>query len=223
MSTLYFGHRDQRYGPTSYAQHGDDFMILNIFDQLRIEKPSYIDLGAHHPETISNTKLLYDRGSRGINVEANPALFGAFLKERPEDINVNVGVGILSGSMTFHMYGETSGRNTFSIDEVEAVKPLGLTVRRKIELPVMTVNEILDKYNKGRWPHFLNCDIEGLDFDILKSLELVGSWAPVLICVETRADATYRMQRMLQEKGYAYHCRMGENLFFIHRDYAGGL
>ena len=47
-------------------------------------------MGAHHPERISNTKLFYDSGSRGINVEANPELHKIFLEERPEDINLNV-------------------------------------------------------------------------------------------------------------------------------------
>jgi hypothetical protein len=82
---IYGGHRDQKWGPTSYAQHGDDFQILNLFNLLGIDRPTYIDLGAHHPETISNTKLLYDRGSRGINVEANPNLFKAFESQRLGD------------------------------------------------------------------------------------------------------------------------------------------
>ncbi len=68
-------HPDQRFGGVTHAQHGDDIIIRAVFDNLGIDNPSYLDIGAHHPTNISNTKLFYDAGSRGINVEANPNLF----------------------------------------------------------------------------------------------------------------------------------------------------
>src|SRR5690606_9910227 len=77
----YSGHPDQHYGHITYSQHGEDLLILNLFDQLQIKNPSYLDLGAHHPTDISNTKLLYDRGSRGVNIEANRHLIEAFYEQ----------------------------------------------------------------------------------------------------------------------------------------------
>ena len=77
---------DQLYGSRTYAQHGDDLAILNIFDMIGITRPSYLDIGAHDPFKISNTALLYLRGSRGINVEANPRLIEAFRVQRPDDV-----------------------------------------------------------------------------------------------------------------------------------------
>lgn len=55
-----------------------------------IKKPSYIDIGAHHPYEISNTAIFYMNGCRGVNVEANPNLIDEFYKERPDDIKQGV-------------------------------------------------------------------------------------------------------------------------------------
>ena len=56
-------HPDQLFGDKTYAQHGDDLVIRAIFHSLGIATPSYLDVGAHHPERISNTKLFYDNSS----------------------------------------------------------------------------------------------------------------------------------------------------------------
>lgn len=206
----YSGHPDQHFGYTSYAQHGDDFMVLNLFKLLGIPKPSYLDLGAHHPTNISNTRLLYERGSRGVNVEANPNLIEAFRKERPEDRNINVGVGPVAGQASFFMYSDSSGRNTFSRAEMESMRGL-MTVSKEMVLPIVTLTTILNDYF-GTFPDFISCDIEGLDFDVLSSANLtLGS----VVCVETRVQETARMTAMMDRKGYFLYCRMGENLFFV--------
>lgn len=209
----YSGHPDQTYGPTTYAQNGEDLMILNLFDLLDVPVPSYLDLGAHHPVILSNTKALYDRGSHGVNVEANPNLIESFKLYRPDDINLNLGVGPVAGEATFYMYSDTSGRNTFSADEVAGQVGL-LTVKRELPLPIATVNDIVRDHCSGDFPQFLSCDLEGLDFGVLSGADFVSS-SPMIICVETRRDNTKRMAAMLERKGFTVYCRMGENLLFV--------
>ena len=67
----------------SYAQSGEDLIIKYIFDSLKI-KPSYIDIGVHHPYKFNNTALFYELGCRGINVEPDPDLYGSFTLLREE-------------------------------------------------------------------------------------------------------------------------------------------
>src|SRR5437763_16778861 len=74
MPAIPIGHPDQGFGGRTYAQFGEDLIFLNIFALLGINTPSYIDVGAHHPVNISNTALLYERGCRGIKIDANPDL-----------------------------------------------------------------------------------------------------------------------------------------------------
>lgn len=221
------GHPDQHFGSVTYAQHGDDLMILNLFKLIGVERcgsrpdaaPNWLDLGAHDPSIISNTALLYFRGFRGVNVEANPELIKRFRVHRPEDLNVNVGVGPVPGELEFFKYSDTSGRNTFSRDEVESLKGK-MTVRETVKLPVKTLRTIVREHCNGLYPDLLSCDIEGLDYDVLSQLPECGDLnSPKIVVVETRRHETEKMARLMRGKGYILHCRMGENLFFVRADF----
>ena len=50
---------------TSFSQCGEDCIVDFMFKFKKIEKPSYIDIGAFHPFELSNTAKFYLTGSRG--------------------------------------------------------------------------------------------------------------------------------------------------------------
>jgi FkbM family methyltransferase len=212
----YQGHPDQHFGCVTYSQHGEDLMILNLFKLMGIEKPTYLDLGAHHPFNISNTALLYSRGCRGVNVEANPLLYPAFLQHRPDDVNLKVGIGLECGEKSFFMYDDQSGRNTFSETEVKSLEGI-MAVQKVVRLPIVTIDSIIEKTCSGLWPDLLSIDIEGLDFEVLRHCKFDGG--PKIIVVETRREHTTAMSDMLGWKNYFPHCRMGENVIYIQEQF----
>lgn len=179
-------HPDQHYGCLSFSQHGEDMIILALFNSLGIKAPSYIDVGAHHPFSISNTALLHQRGSRGVNIEANPNLYQNFLKYRPADINLNIGIGPIQGKMTFYMVDKWSGRNSFNKSMVEEFikEEPEFSITEEIIVPVETLSNVVAKYCDGKFPDFLSIDIEGLDEAVLASVDFKKS-APLVICVES--------------------------------------
>lgn len=214
-------HPDQRFGGITHAQHGDDIIIRAVFDNLGIDNPSYLDIGAHHPSNISNTKLFYDAGSRGINVEANPYLFAKFMIDRPEDINLNFGVGTESGFLDFYMVDEYSGRNSFDHATVEAfvLDNPEFKITEIRTLPVMTVAQVLSNRSI---PDFLTIDVEGLDYDILYSIDF-ERFPFKVICVEVGgldkfnyADA---VSSLLGENNYFPLIRCGANIIFVDNKY----
>jgi len=201
-------HPHQRYGGRSYAQHGDDMAILNVFGCLRIQSPSYLDVGSHHPYELSNTALLYQRGCRGINVEANPALFGAFERLRPEDINVCVAVGPQAGEAKFYRVSETCGLNSLLHIPHAA---------DTITVPMITLNDVIEQYANGQWPDLLSIDIEGMDLEVLRSTNL-RNHGPKVICVEAvslHGDISADLRKVLGGYGYAVHSWCGGNLLFV--------
>jgi len=212
---------DQRFGGVTHAQHGDDIVIRCVFDNLGIDNPSYLDIGAHHPTHISNTKLFYDAGSSGINVEANPYLFQKFMVERPRDINLNFGVGKESGFLNFYMVDEYSGRNSFDHETVAtfvADNP-EFSIRDIRELPVMTVAQVLQNRTI---PDFLTIDVEGLDYDILKSIDF-ERYPFKVICVEVggsdKINYADAVSSLLEENNYFSLIRCGANLIFVAKQY----
>ena len=214
----YAGSREQIYGHVSYAQHGDDLMIANIFHLIGIHKPSYLDLGAHHPTEISNTALLYHRGSRGVNVEANPYLIQAFLTERPEDVNLNCGVAKVTGVQprVFYMYDNTNGRNSFCFEETQ--EDLRHPIRASTMLNCMNVNDIVKQFCQGVWPHLLNTDIEGYDYEVIESADFSKN-SPIVICTEVRKHKAQPIKNLLSERGYFSLVRCSENLIFVKNEY----
>jgi FkbM family methyltransferase len=204
-------HPHQWYGSSTYAQHGDDLAIINIFGRMGLSKPSYLDIGAHHPFDLSNTALLYARGSRGINVEANPALMAAFEKDRPEDKNVCLAVGPQSGSAKLFRINKTSGCN--SLLPIEGHGAL----LDAIDVPVMTADEIVSIYADGCWPDLLTLDAEGMDFSILASIDYSGR-CPKVICAEANSpagDAGNDIRALMTERGYFLHSWCGSNMLFV--------
>ncbi|RUU23683.1 FkbM family methyltransferase [Mesorhizobium sp. M7A.T.Ca.TU.009.01.3.2] len=207
------GHRDQWFGGRTYAQHGDDLAVLNIFKRLGIEKPSYLDVGAYHPFDLSNTALLYERGSRGVNVEPNAVLFDAFRKARPEDTNILAGVAPIHGEMTFYHVAADPGRFTF---DVATATTLGITHTEQVI--VYTLNQIIDIVpDLDRWPDLLNIDIEGLDVDVLRSTDF-GENPPRVVIVEAdngSGDASHELDALMHAKGYTLHSWAGSNMIFV--------
>jgi FkbM family methyltransferase len=208
-------HPHQWFGGRTYAQHGDDLAILNIFKRLRIERPSYLDIGAHHPFELSNTALLYKLGSRGINVEANPALMAEFERHRPGDKNVCVAVGPVSGSATLHRINETCGLNS--------LKPVPGELLDAIPVQVMTADRIVDIYAGGRWPELLSIDAEGMDVEILASINYQRSF-PKVICAEAvsqNGSVEAKLRDLVVSKGYFLHSWAGSNMIFVRHEYLG--
>ena len=82
-------------------------------NELNIENPTYIDIGASDPFALSNTALLYKNGSRGVNIEPDPTLIGKFKRWRKRDTNLNIGITDTDGEIILHIMSQST-LNTFS-------------------------------------------------------------------------------------------------------------
>lgn len=217
-------HPDQMFGGRTFSQHGDDLIVACLFYSLGIEKPSYLDIGAHHPTIISNTALLYKRGCRGINVEPNPNLFTSFTTMRPDDINLNIGVADKSGKLFFYMIDDYSGRNTFDYETAcrFCKDNPQFNIRETREIDVLTINDIVARYADG-YPDFLSIDVEGLDESIIDSADFTKS-KPKIICVEVinameDSSSMNRIRKKLEDRGYTSVIRAASNLILVENKY----
>ena len=54
----------------TYSQYGEDLILSSAIEYLKIdENISYLDIGANHPMSLSNTYLLYKQGASGVLIE----------------------------------------------------------------------------------------------------------------------------------------------------------
>src|SRR5580704_12499223 len=171
-----------KFMKTSFAQCGEDIIVNYIFSLRGLLSPTYIDIGANHPFFINNTAIFYEKGCRGINIEANPMLIGEFNKYRPNDINLNVGISIEEGESDFFIL-EDNTLSTFSKSESDNLQLNGKKLLSIEKVKLTPIENILKKYFNDQFPDFLSIDVEGLDFTILQSIDF-NKHFPKVICVE---------------------------------------
>ena len=205
----------------SFSQSGEDLIIKYIFDALNIEKPTYLDIGAHHPEHLNNTKIFYDSDSNGVNIEANPHLIDAFHKERKRDTNLNCGIGIENKSLDFYILSEST-LSTFSKAEAEkSCQEGGYQITEIIKIPVISIQEVFRKYFFNSAPDLLSIDVEGWDYEILSSIDFDNT-RPTIICIESISFSANgnglkdeRINSLLSKKGYIFYADTNINSIFV--------
>lgn len=171
------------YYRKSWSQCGEDLILRYLFDLLRIARPSYIDIGAHHPYFYNNTYLFYRQGSRGINVEPDPSLHARLLRNRRHDVNLGIGIGPRAAELDFYVMS-TRTLNTFSASQARKyVDEHGLNIVETRRIAVQTFAQAVDTH-LGRTPDLVSLDVEGLDLDILRSIDF-SRYRPHVFCVET--------------------------------------
>lgn len=213
----------------SYSQCGEDLIVHNLFAQAGTHQPSYLDIGAYDPLHFSNTALLHQLGSTGINVEPHPDRIALFHRERPDDVNLAVGVAAVSGELTYYDFGEEKNIvNTFSAEEAHKSKCRGHHLARELTVPVLTLEQIITQYWGSRFPDFLSIDAEGLDAEILESMTAMDiSLRPQVICVETLGYTAQRgqginlaphMMSILAPDGYTLYAQTRLNGIFVRHE-----
>jgi FkbM family methyltransferase len=212
------------YYRQSFSQCGEDMIVRHIFANLGITKPSYLDVGAHHPYYLSNTALFYQDGSRGINIEPDPTLFKEFLRHRKGDINLNFGVSDMAGVADFYVISPPT-LNTFSKEEAEKYSQIeGFFIRSIEKIPVKTLANILGEYCNGSFPQFLSIDAEGIDELIIKNIDYEQN-SPIVICIETISFSTTGLGvknaeiiDFLISRGYLAYADTNINTIFVKKE-----
>lgn len=164
----------------SYSQKGEDLIIDQMLGHRKNGR--YLDIGAYDPQILSNTKRFYDRGWRGCNIEPNPSRFEKFLRDRPGDINLNLGLSSSAGNLTFYDFvPETYA--TFSEIRAQELQAAGAKLQQEMIVPVITMIDLFEQHLGGTPVDFCTLDTEGLDLIVLKSNDW-NKFRPRVFCVE---------------------------------------
>jgi FkbM family methyltransferase len=169
----------------SYSQMGEDLIIGYLFDSLKINKPTYLEIGTNQPKSCNNTYALYLKGCTGVCIEPDFEMFQKIKKVRKKDTVLNIGIGTSSqNEADFYLFPYTwNGWSTFSLEEAEIrKKETGIHYEIK-KVPLVQANDIIKNHFTSH-PNFISLDVEGLDLEILKSIDF-GTYKTEVICVET--------------------------------------
>lgn len=209
----------------SYAQNFEDIMLLRALDD--VSEGFYIDIGACAPDADSVTRLFYEKGWRGINVEPHSGYLQQLESKRPDDTNLGVVVSRERGTAVFHQVGDTGLSSTNpEIAKAHGAKGLPVTER---EVPAVPLRDLwIAHVPEGQAVHFLKIDVEGAEADVLAG----GDWTthrPWLLVVEATAPNSQtpnhtEWESVLLDNDYSVVYWDGLNRFYLaneHQDRAG--
>ena len=203
----------------SYSQNGEDVVLHRALKD--VELGHYVDIGAHDPEIDSVTKIFYDRGWSGINVEASEVCFEQLSKGRPRDLNLHAAAAAQSGMLRFY---EVLGTGMSTLDPAAAAVAAehhGYSVT-PLDVPAVTLAEVCQNL-PFTTTHFLKIDVEGGELGVLQGADF-SSFRPWIVVVEAtkpntteRADGAWR--GLLEAADYESVLFDGLNLFFLAREH----
>jgi FkbM family methyltransferase len=186
----------------SFSQFGEDVICSYLFEAGI--KGCYVDCGAFHPMLLSNTYMLYRKGWRGLEIDANPEVASLFARFRPRDQFIHSAVGREKGSVEMALFND--GAFNCTADQVDKVPERIRKNVRRVIVPINSLAVILSE-NKIQTIDFLNVDCEGNDLNVLQSNDW-SRWKPKVICVEDHAS------NWQQSEITAYLCRLDYTLKF---------
>lgn len=214
------------FNKKTYSQSGEDSIIMYIMAMkgIPLSECSYLDLGANHPKVMSNTYFFYERGARGVLVEANPELADELKNERSGDIVLNKCISDKSGEkLDFNILNLDGLSKVGDVSDILLENP-DARIEKTVKLETVSVNDIIEEYFSGKAPLILNLDIEGLERQILDSIDF-EKYRPMIMIIEmipyskklVTGQKDTELLEYVKSKGYDEYAFTGINSIFIDR------
>ncbi len=174
----------------------------------------FVDVGANDPFHGSTSWIFEQDGWSGLLIEPIPALAERLRQERRGRVfNCACSTREDAGKMLqFWIHPENSGWSTFNPE----LSPWFRDRFEEIEVPVRTLDEILEEAGAREGFELLAMDVEFHEISVLSGCDL-AKWRPRLIFVEDHAH-DHRLLRHLRSRGYRLYRRSSLNSWFIPRD-----
>ena len=164
-----------------YSQWGQDTLIEDFFSFNPPHHKMFVDVGAFDGITFSNTRRLYEVGWKGVCIEPVSENFqkcDALYKGTPVKC-VRRAISLKEGMVSVSIEGTASSIINTAAKRTEQIMSSRLTTLLK-EIKVENID-------------FLSIDVEGVDFEVLQSLDFTH-YKPQLIVIEYNSDAAEKKQ-----------------------------
>jgi len=213
----------------SYAQNQEDIILYRALRDVR--NGFYIDVGAQQPVVDSVTKLFYEHGWHGINIDPVPQWVRMLEADRPHDINLQMAIGARRERMPFFAIPDT-GLSTANPAFWAQHAKMGFPTE-EITVDVHTLDEICAQYGVHE-VHFLKIDVEGTEKEVISgfSFDPIRPWIVVVEAIEPvsgrrddpdkppQAIPTHAAwEPLLLTHGYEFVYWDGLNRFYLAREH----
>jgi FkbM family methyltransferase len=200
-----------------FAHAGEDKLIAALHPMPGV----YVDVGCNSPTAWSNTMALYKRGWRGINIDANSEFIRQHKKIKVKDVSVVAAISKVPETLTFTQFVGSNGMSTCDAEFLQYRLEGGHKIASQSTVQTQTLTEVLDQLGAPRSFELLNVDVEGLDLQVLESLDF-SKYCPHYIWVEIFAldlenPASSPVFCFLASVGYKLKAYTDMNALFIRK------
>lgn len=194
----------------SFSQHGEDLIVRKFFQKIGVKTGFYIDIGAYHPRFVSNTYRFHRLGWHGVCVDLDQEKLRWFKSFRGAAVDT-ICAGVAGNDASSNNEAVTFYKHKRLLSEIDTLdEDTAMANKQKLgwdytttQVPLIGINEILRKY-AHKAVDFLNIDVEGIDEDLLLSLDFSICKPTVILFEDNRIfGGSDRVRTRLEENGYA--------------------
>jgi len=199
----------------------DEILESTIFKGFR--NGFFVDIGAHNGVTINNT-LYFEKYNKwtGINVEPLPNAFAELQKNRPNCTNYNCAISNVNGTSDFIM--ATGPEMLSGLQEYYDPRHLcGLDwhigqedgSRQIVKVQTTRLEDIINVPHV----HLLSIDVEGAEFEVIKSINFEKVFIDVIIFENNYSDNSIVIVDYLSKLNYLqFNKSHKSDIFMVHKD-----
>jgi FkbM family methyltransferase len=206
----------------SWSIHREDILLARALRGVHHDEGFYIDVGANNPNEDSVTKLFYDHGWHGLNVEPSQHWYNLLVHERPRDINIHAAVSDQPGTVILYDHPE-GGLGTIVQEYADRHRRERNISTREVEVEAVTLTSLCERYAPQQI-HFLKIDVEGFEENVIRSMDF-ARFRPWILCVEAtepmRLDAMTHgaWDPLLIDAGYKFVQFDGQNRWYVSNEH----
>ena len=208
----------------SYIAEKEDLILYHALRN--IKKGFYIDIGACSSIDGSVTKALYDMGWHGINVEPQKGYYLDLQKNRPRDINLNIGVSDSGNELMLYGQGALATFSEQIVKYHHEAQDTDSELSLIGKVATQPLSEICAHYlpheqGKPIPVHFCKIDVEGFEREVLLSHDY-QNYRPWIFVVEATLPnsdiPSYdKWEYILLDNGYEFALSYNSNRYYVDR------
>jgi FkbM family methyltransferase len=193
-----------------YSQSNQDkYLEEEIFKGFK--NGFFVDVGANDGITINNT-LYFEKEHNwtGMNIEPLSFVFDKLLQNRPNCINLNYAICNENGYADFicnEGYTEMLSGLKDTYDERhnqrrEKENIIYKSTTKQIKVKTKRLEDLFEE-NNVKHINFISIDVEGAEFEVIKSINFEKVFIDVIVFENNYDDRSFPIIQYLKEKGFS--------------------
>jgi len=204
-----------------FSEGGEDFLLWSLFRYKR--RGAYIDIGAFDGRYLSNSLSFARSGWRGVCVEPVAEYYELCKTNQPDAVCIRAACVDDPALENVQFHAEPLGvysrlelapnAETKLKHSYEAYSA-NLPGFENINVPAVTVSQLIDEHLEGQAPDFLSVDVEGSEITVLEGVDFDRHHPRIIVAEANDNRQAKALTQWLLKQGYELIRNVNNNYFY---------